>query len=332
MDYMKDVVFSTRIRLARNIKDLPFPHRLSGEEEIYGVLMKGVEQAVSKLMKADFYKMSDMDELTKQTLVEKHLISPGLTQSQYGAVVVSKNEDVSVMINEEDHIREQCIMDGYAPEQAYQTIAAVDKEIGKVLVVAHDEKLGYLNTCPTNLGAGMRASVMLFLPALSMSGAIGSIIRAIQDLGFTTRGVYGEGSKAQGFMYQISNQAAIGQSERQILDRLNGVVMKIVDAERQARSNLAKTQGAKLKDKIMRAYGTLKYATMMSSEEFMELLALVKWGVCEHYIDADMDKLNSLITVTQPAMLCKLAGKKLGADERDVARAAMVRNLLKDRQ
>ncbi|MGN0771646.1 MAG: ATP--guanido phosphotransferase [Christensenellales bacterium] len=332
MDNMKDVVYSTRIRLARNIKGLPFPHRLSGEEEIYSVLMKGVEQATGKLFKSDFYKMSNLDDLTRQTLVEKHLISPDLTQSQYGAVVISKNEDIAIMINEEDHIREQCIVDGYAPKQAYSTLATVDREISEVLPVAHDEKLGYLNTCPTNLGAGMRASVMLFLPALAMSGAITSIIRAIQDLGFTTRGVYGEGSKAEGFMYQISNQAAIGQSEKQILDRLDGVVMKIVDAERQARSNLAKSQGSKLKDKIMRAYGTLKYAVMMSSEEFMELLALVKLGVCEHYIDADIDKLNSLITVTQPAMLCKLAGKKLGADERDVARAAMVKNLLKDNQ
>ncbi len=325
---MKDVVVSTRIRLARNIRNLPFPHKLSGEEEIYSVLYDGVKKACDELFKSKFYAMDKLDEMTGQTLVEKHLISPDLLDSKYGAVIVSDTEDISVMLNEEDHIREQCFVQGYGLQQAYDNIKKVDRKLAQKLDIAHDEKYGYLNTCPTNMGAGMRASVMLFLPCLTMTGGVWTFISKYKELGFTTRGVYGEGSEAEGFMYQISNQAAIGSSEQEILNKMDILVTKLVEAERIARSNLVKNKGMDFKDEIMRAYGVLKYACKISSKEFMEKLALVKLGVIEGYITADFDRLNQLIVLSQPAMLCSLAGKKLNAEGRDVTRSALIKKIL----
>ncbi len=327
-DNYNDVVFSSRIRFARNIRNLPFPHLLNGEEEIYTDLMKNVCKACDSCMKYKFYKISDLEGQKAQALIEKHLISPALVANPYGAVVISDEEDISIMLNEEDHIREQCIVSGYGLEQAYNRLAKIDQEIAKNLDIAFDKKLGYLTACPTNLGAGMRASVMLFLPALTMLGSINTLIQNYQEAGFTTRGVYGEGSEAEGYMYQISNQATIAQSEDEILTRMNFVVKKLVEAERIARKNLANSQGIELKDEIMRAYGIMKYACKMSSKEFMQKLALVKLGACLGIIDMDIQKLNQLIIMSQPAMLCSLAGKNLNSSERDMTRMAFVKKLL----
>lgn len=333
MKEFDDVVYSSRIRLARNINNLPFPSRLSGEEEIYSVLMKGVKKACDGCMKSKFFMISDMDKIAAQALVEKHLISPDLVaNSPYGAVIISDSEDISIMLNEEDHIREQCIVSGFALEQAFNSVLNVDKSLAKELDIAYDKELGYLTACPTNLGTGMRASVMLFLPALTILGSINSFILRYQESGFTTRGVYGEGSEAEGYMYQISNQAAIGQSESEILSRMSFMVKKIVDAERIARKNLEKSSGIELKDEIMRAYGILKYACKMSSAEFMKTLALVKLGVCLGYINVDFDKLNQLVVMSQPAMLCSLAKKRLNPGERDVTRMALIRQILSDKK
>lgn len=328
-DDMKDVVYSSRVRLARNIRGLAFPHRLRGEEEIYSVLMQKVKKACDSVTETDFYPVKGTDPMQLQVLVEKHLVSPKLVQEcPYGAVLVSKDESLSVMLNEEDHIREQCIVDGMGLEQAYRSVARIDQAIAKELPIAYDDSLGYLTACPTNLGAAMRASAMVFLPALTMTGTIESFIRKYQENGITTRGVYGEGSRAEGDLYQISNQAAIGMSEQEILDRMQLVVTKLVEAERIARQNVAKREGIALKDTIMRAYGTLRYACVLSSQELMERIALVKLGVTLQYIDCDMTKLNQLIVMSQPAMLCKLAGKNLNAQERDVTRAALVKKMI----
>ena len=310
MQDMKDVVYSSRVRLARNVRGLPFPHRLHGEEEIYKMMQK-VKEACDKVVATDCYQMRGFDPIEAQVLVEKHLVSPQLTQEcPYGVAFVSKDETISVMLNEEDHIRQQCIVEGMGLDRAYESLSQIDREIAKTLPIAYSPEWGYLTACPTNLGAAMRASAMVFLPALTMSG------------------VYGEGSQAEGYLYQISNQAAIGMSEREILDRMNLVVSKLVEAERIARQNIAKHEGIKLKDKIMRAYGTMLYACKMSSQELMELSALVKLGVCLQYLDCDLSKLNRLIVESQPATLCKLTGKNLNVAERDVARAAIVRKKL----
>lgn len=333
MKEFDDVVYSSRVRLARNINGLPFPNKLRGEEEIFGVLMKGVKKACDNCMKSKFFMINEMDKLKAQALVEKHLISPDLVESSpYGAVVINDTEDISIMINEEDHIRAQCIVSGFGLEKAYNNLVKVDKELDKELDIAYDKDFGYLTACPTNLGSAMRASVMLFLPALTILGSINSFILKYQENGFTTRGVYGEGSDAEGYMYQISNQAAIGQSESEILTRMNFVIKKLVDAERIARKNLEKSQGINLKDEIMRAYGILKYACKMSSEEFMKTLAMVKLGVCLSYIEEDFEKINQLIVMTQPAMLCTIAGKRLNSNERDITRMALIKKILSSKE
>lgn len=324
-----DVVVSTRVRLARNIKNLPFPKRLSGQEEIYSVLMKGVKEACDELFETRFYKMCDIDSLLAQSYVEKHLISNDLIKNvNFGALAVNKDEDVAVMINEEDHIREQCITEGFDLDGAYRKLLGVDEKISEKLDIAFDKKLGYLTACPTNLGAAMRASVMVFLPALTMTKKIGSLINELQRLDFTTRGVYGEGSGAQGFMYQISNQATVGKSEEDIIKLVKKTVGSIIEIERKERENLKKTRGVELQDKIMRAFGVLTNCYLIDSGEFMELFGYVKLGVALGYIERDMNKINKLLTLSQPAMLCMLAAKVLQPRDRDKARAALGRKFL----
>ena len=324
-----DVVVSTRIRFARNVKGLPFPKRLSGQEEIYSVLMKGVKEACDELFKTKFYKMCDIDELLAQSYVEKHLISNDLVKNvNFGALAVNEDEDISVMINEEDHIREQCVTEGFDLDGAYKKLFRVDEKIAEKLDIAFDPKFGYLTACPTNLGAAMRASVMVFLPALTLTKKINTLINDLQRLDFTTRGVYGEGSGAQGFMYQISNQATVGKSEEDIIKLVKKTVGSIIEIERKERENLKKTLGVELQDKIMRAFGVLTNCYLIDSSEFSQLLGYVKLGVALGYIDRDMAKINKLLTLSQPAMLCMLAAKKLQPRDRDKARAALGRKFL----
>ncbi|MEG1536485.1 MAG: ATP--guanido phosphotransferase, partial [Clostridia bacterium] len=259
MESEKDIVYSTRVRLARNITALPFPNKLNGEEEIYSVLMKNVDEACNKFCKTTVYKMSELSAIDGRALVERHLASPDLIANcPYGALILNKNEDISIMLNEEDHIRAQCIMSGWQLESAYNRIAKIDEEIAKRVDYAFDKNFGYLTACPTNLGAGMRASAMLFLPALSMSGSINSILNEYRANGITVRGVYGEGSKVEGYLYQFSNQASISLSEKEIINTMNMVIRKLVDAEKIARKNLSNSRVVELKNEIMRAYGILQ--------------------------------------------------------------------------
>lgn len=327
-DKCKDVVYSSRVRFARNITGLPFPDKLTGEEEIYSVLMRGAEKALNSVDTFHMYRMNGLDPLDAQALVEKHLISPALVSSRYGAVMISRLQDISVMINEEDHIRAQCIVRGFDLNSAFKRLVDVDKAMAKQLDFAFDNKYGYLTACPTNMGAGMRASFMVFVPALTLTGALNSVLGTLPQFGVTARGVYGEGSQEKGFMYQISNQAMIGASEEEILSRVTKVAESFIRAERAAREDLARRGGVDLQDKIMRAYGILCNACKVATNEFMELIAYVKLGIALDFIKADADKADELITLTQPAMLCKAAGKKLNAEERDITRARIVRNAL----
>ena len=329
MNMFESTVVSTRIRLARNINGLPFPNRLNGEEKIYTVLYAGVKKACDKLFANDYYSMATIDELTSQALVERHLISKNLQKSKYGAAFISKPEDISVMVNEEDHMRIQSILRGFNLENAYNNVAKIDAEIKKNLDVAFDPQLGYLTSCPTNLGSAMRASVMLFLPGLTMTGKIESIILKYQQAGITIRGIYGEGSKAEGYLYQVSNQAAISLSESEILNMVKKVVENIVSSEDVARKEIAQRQGLDLKNSIMISYGILKYACKMSSQELMHNLALVKLGVALGYLNINMEKLNNLTVNTQPAMMCFITKKNMSAEQRDIARVKMVQDTLK---
>lgn len=329
MNIFETTVVSTRVRLARNINGLPFPNRLRGEEAIYSLLYAGVKKACDRVFQNDYYSMATIDPTLSQSLVERHLISKNLQKSKYGAAFISKPEDISVMVNEEDHLRIQSILRGFNLESAYNNVAKIDAEIKKNLDVAFDPRLGYLTSCPTNLGSAMRASVMLFLPGLTMTNKIDAIILKYQALGITIRGIYGEGSKAEGYLYQVSNQAAISLSESEILNMVKRVVEIIVNLEDVARKEIAQIRGLDLKNSIMISYGILRYACMMSSQELMQNLALVKLGVALGYLNINMEKLNNLTVNTQPAMMCYITKRNMSAQERDIARVKMVQDTLK---
>ena len=323
-DKNRDVVISTRVRFARNINGLPFPHKLSGQEEIYSVLMKNVVECCNKLFGGKFYKTGETEKLFEQSLVEKHLISAELVKKPYGGVFVADDETVSIMVNEEDHIREQCIMPGCDLDNAYAKLVRLDELLAQNLDIAFDKYFGYLTACPTNLGAAMRLSAMVSLPALTIGRKMNSLIASLEKIGFTTRGAYGEGTEASGFEYQISNQAAVGKSEETIKELFRKAVAQIVELERREREKLKKELGLDLKDKIMRSYGILTNCCKISSSEFMNLLGYVRLGVALGYIDKDIDRIDNLAVLSQPAMMCILTKKVLTAEERDRARAALV--------
>lgn len=320
----KDVVISTRVRFARNIKGLPFPHKLTGQEEIYSVLMKTVNDCCNELFKGKFYKTGEMDKVFEQSLVEKHLISSELVDKPYGGVFIGDDETISIMVNEEDHIREQCIMPGFDLDNAYGKLLRLDKLLASKADIAYDRFFGYLTACPTNLGAAMRLSVMVSLPALTIGRKMSGLVASLQKIGFTTRGAYGEGTESEGFEYQISNQAAVGKSEETIKELFRKAVAQIVELERREREKLKKELGLDLKDKIMRSYGILTNCCKISSSEFMNLLGYVRLGIALGYIDKDIDRIDNLAVLSQPAMMCILTKKVLTAEERDRARAALV--------
>ena len=327
MDNMSSIVVSSRVRLARNVKNLPFPNRLNGEEGIY-TLLSNVQKTCNSLFSNKYYKMDSMDKYETESLVERHLISRNLQKSKYGGAFISDSEDISVMVFEEDHLRIQSIMRGFNLEAAYNNVAKIDAELKKNVEIAFDQRLGYLTACPTNLGSAMRASVMMFLPGLTKLGKIENLIVQSQKLGITIRGIYGEGSKAEGYMYQISNQASISLSETEILDKIKNIVTQIIDLENDARERLKNQLGLDLKNEIMISYGILKYACKMSSQELTQNLAMIKLGVALGYLDLDMDKLNSLSVITQPAMLCYLKKKELTPEQRDVYRAEITKKMI----
>lgn len=328
MDKYRDVVVSSRIRLARNADLIPFPKKLN-DERAFSTVMKSAEESAKDCFPYKFYQMAHLSEIDRQAIFERHLISRELAvNTKNGAVIISDNEDIAVMINEEDHFRIQAINKGFNLQDAYNRAKQYDNALAGKIKLAFSEKLGYLTSCPTNLGTGMRASVMVFLPALTMSGKINGIINSIQQLSLTVRGVYGEGSKADGYTYQISNQVSLGQTEKEIIDNVTKVVDVVCEAELNERKILQSSEGIRLTDKIMRAYGTLTNACVLTTAELLECASLVRLGIAFNLLKFDGD-MNGLIISCQPANLIKLAGKNLTADERDVFRAETVKNALK---
>lgn len=328
MDKYKDIVISSRIRLARNAEGIPFPSKLN-DERAYSLIMKSAEETARDAFKFKFYQMAHLSDVDRKAIFERHLISRELAvNTKNGAVIISDNEDTSIMINEEDHYRIQTINKGFGLSDAYNRAVEYDKLLAGKIKLAYSEKLGYLTSCPTNVGTGLRASVMLFLPALTLSGKMSGLINSIQQMSLTVRGVYGEGSKAEGYTYQISNQVSLGQSEQEIIENVIKVVDAVCDAEIKERKTLQSEEGIKLTDKIMRAYGTLTNACLLTSAELLECASYVKLGTFYGLIKLDGD-INGLIISSQPANLIKLAGKNLNAGERDVFRAETVKKALK---
>lgn len=328
-----DIVISTRIRIARNLRHHPFP-LLATDSQAEEVVKKVIEVMNQGEMKnkgpVELLNMEELNPLEKRVLVEKHLISPNLAQeSRKGAVLLNEDESASIMVNEEDHIRVQVLMPGFQLTEAWETATSIDDIFEKYVDYAFDEKRGYLTSCPTNVGTGIRASVMLHLPALVMTKQISHILQAINQVGLVVRGLYGEGSEALGNLFQLSNQVTLGMSETDILSNLYSVASQIVEQERTARHYLLENSRTALEDRICRSYGILLYARTVESKEAAQRLSDIRLGIDLGIIkNLSALTLNELLVMTQPGFLQQHAGQKLTPEQRDERRARLIRERL----
>lgn len=321
-----DVVISTRVRLARNLAGIPFPHRIAGTQRAEQVKETAKRAFLRDGMDFSYQEIRELSPINKTRLVEQHIISRELASGNEGAMILSPDESICVMIGEEDHYRLQCLRSGYDVDTAMKMAFELDKMLNKEAEYAFDPELGYLTSCPTNVGTGMRVSVMLHLPGLTLSGGIRGILSALGNFGVTARGCYGEGSEAAGDIYQISNQVTLGVSEKDIAKNLKTVVSQIIKKEREARNALLHNQGAEVKDRIWRSYGLLKYAWKMDTSEALSCISLVNMGVGLGIIEANTsDELYGLMMDIMPGML---SGEGRTAQDRDVVRARMIRNTI----
>jgi protein arginine kinase len=327
--YDNDIVVSTRIRLARNIKDFCFPAKLSMQDalNINHLIMKSLTDEDAYGFR--YLGMDDLSDYKRQSLVEKHIISPELGKYPLSGVVINRNENISVMINEEDHIRIQVIEPGFALKETYTTADQVDDIIQNDIVCAYSEKYGFITSCLTNLGTGLRAGVMLHLPALVLNSKLGIISAMANKYALAVRGIYGEGSLVLGDLFQISNQNSLGSTEDQIVDNLHAVTREIIKKERAERELIMIHNEDEIKDKVMRAYAILTHAHMISANEALKLLSLLRMGADLTLIDeVPADVLNRLMINIQPATLALKCG--LGTDEKaiDLYRAKYIRQEL----
>ncbi len=303
MELLQTVAVSTRIRLARNFAEYPFPHRLKDKEAVETIIHT-VSEALNRADDFKLYRMDAVPMDEAERFMENYLISPALIERRdISAVLINSDENLSIMINEEDHLREQCSCKGYDLSGCYEILAGLDDRLSKSIAFAYDEQLGYLTACPTNLGTGMRASVMLFLPGLIENGLLPAVGEQMERLGFTLRGVNGEGSASLGALCQLSNEVTLGMSENEILHEVNNVVLKIVQLEGEERRNLFLTDGPQVRDRALRAYGVLRNCALLEYEEFMTLLADVKLGVTLGILEADLSQLDDLAVAMRNANL-----------------------------
>lgn len=319
-----DIAVSTRIRLARNINGYPFPARMTPEqsreinEKIHNAIINSNSPIAKKLK---YIEMKDVPDNERFSMLERHIASREFVcKPDNKAIILSEDETVSIMLGEEDHIRIQVILSGLQLEKAYDIANSIDEILCGSLDLAFDSTLGFLTECPTNLGTGLRASVMLHLPVSESKGEILSLAQSLSKIGFTVRGMYGEGSKSDGSLYQISNQVTLGVSEKNALDNLKVIAEQLIQKERELQRDL---NSIKTEDICMRALGTLKYARKLSSSELITLISRVKLGI---NIGVIKEKLNPIKTLIegQPYMLMKTYGN-MTDDERDICRADMVR-------
>lgn len=329
----KDVVLSSRIRVARNLQSSPFPllSTPAQSKDVMEQLLSVAESGrLNGLGKLPTYRLEELTELEKLVLVEKHLISPALAgESRNGALILARNEDVSIMINEEDHLRIQCLYPGFQIREAWEYASKIDDIFEESVDYAFDEKYGYLTSCPTNVGTGIRASVMMHLPALVLTGQINRILSAVTQVGLAVRGLYGEGSEATGNLFQVSNQITLGQSETEIIDNLYSVARQIIGHEKAARERLLADSRPRIEDRIRRSYGILSYAGIMDSKEAAQRLSDVRLGVHLGLLpEANPEVLNELLVSTQPGFLQQTFGEALTPEQRDMKRAQMIRSRL----
>jgi protein arginine kinase len=326
-----NIVLSSRVRLARNLSNVPFPAMLTKEsssdviEKIYDEEMRN---GVFKEYK--FYNMQDTGFVDRYALVERHLISPNLAaQNSIGAVLISNDEDVSIMLNEEDHIRIQAVLPGLQIKEAWTIASSIDDKIESKVDYAFDDRLGYLTSCPTNVGTGIRASVMIHLPGLNLSSNINKILQAVMQVGLTIRGFYGEGTEFIGNIFQISNQITLGRSEEETVDNLTGITEQILNKEKEARGLLFDNNRIMLEDKVWRAWGLMTNARSISGQECMKLLSEIRLGIDMGILKSiPVSVLNKIMVDTNNASLQKSAAKELNTPERDILRAEEIRKLL----
>ena len=326
-----DTVISTRIRLARNLASVPFLSRANVEQkrEIEGLIREKIKDT-KDTKDLHYIRLSDISAVDRLFLMERRLISREHAGGDgERGVAFGRSETISVMVNEEDHLRIQVIRSGFELRAAWKVIDEIDNILEKELKYAFSPTLGYLTACPTNVGTGMRASVMLHLPALGLTHHIEKVFNAVGKLGLIVRGLYGEGTQVLGDLYQISNQFTLGKSEIEIIEVMESVVPKITSYERMAREALITDNKKQLEDRVWRSYAMLRMARMLSSEEAMHLLSQVRLGVNLGIIDdIPVQTLNELFILTLPAHLQKLEGKELEAAQRNELRASFVRRRL----
>lgn len=324
----KDIVITSRVRLARNLKNYRFPVKMNQVEA-----EKVVEEVSSAINRINLnYKltyMKDLSDIQKSALIENHIISPALAEKEAAAFLLSPDKKVSVMLNEEDHIRIQTLAEGMSLKECWDLSNKIDDVIEESVDYAFDKELGYVTSCPTNIGTGMRASVMIHLPALSITNQIEKLLYGVSQIGVAVRGAYGEGTKSLGHLYQISNQGTLGASEETLIDRITQIVNQIVEKEVKTREHLKKNNFEDLEDEFYRAYGLLTNARKITTEEAMKLISLIKLGSDMKMINVAENKdLYELMTKIQPSSVLSIVGKELLPKERDNKRAEIIRNEL----
>ncbi len=327
-DLKKHMIVSSRVRLARNIAKIPFPFKMSPFEA--ASVIDKVFNALKSTGEYNLYKLNELSDIECLSLKERYLISNDLIKNRnIGAVILNSNETISVMVNEEDHIRAQCVLPGLDINTAYEEIKKVDLALNSALNIAYDDELGYITSCPTNLGTGLRASALCFLPGLSTLNDIGKIVKSFSHINAEVRGVYGEGTKATGYLYQVSNKTTLGITEEELVEDVKAMVLELAEKEVKARERILNMCDPDIIDNIMRSYGILTNAYKLTTDEFMSLSADARMGACLGYTpDIDEQKLNTLLLDVQPATLIVKGGKNYTAEERDIARAALVKRML----
>jgi protein arginine kinase len=327
-----NIVMSSRTRIARNIDKIPFSN-LADKKQLDDVIyaVKEAAQSVNLLKNSLFIRLKEMSEVDRIFLVERHLMSPEHAKDvEHKALIADPKEIVSIMINEEDHLRIQVMLSGLNIKECWRIIDEIDTELSKKLPFAYSAKWGYLTACPTNTGTGLRGSVMVHLPALVFTGQINKVLQAIAKLGLNVRGLYGEGTEAIGNVFQISNQVSMGIAEEDIIDSIERITNQIIYREDATRKTILLKNKSELIDRVSRAYGTLRSAHIISSSETITLLSAIRLGVDLGLVKhMDRRMVNELFILTQPAHLQKLEGKVLGVNERDIKRADLIREKLK---
>jgi protein arginine kinase len=324
----KGLVISCRARLARNLTTAPFAAKASpADQQAVIAQVTAAARHSRQLRAAAFCEMSVLGPSERRLLVERHLVSPALAEGQgQRGVLFNRDESLSVMVNEEDHLRLQAILPGLQAGEAWTRVSALDDELGTGLSYAHSAQWGYLTACPTNTGTGLRISVLMHLPALVLAEDMERVLRGLAQMSFAVRGFYGEGTNVVGNLFQVSNQTTLGRTEAEIVDELTQVARKLIECERDAQEALLADARWQVEDKVWRAFGLLAHARVLSSQEFMNLLSAVRLGYSLSLIEEmPTHFMNQLMITTQPSHLQAAAGRELTPEERDLRRAALVR-------